>query len=328
LGWGFGLGFVFGFDPGDGGVVEGAGGAGDHAEVPTGEDVGVFVTGAVEEGGPVGEVVSGEVFGVDSFAADDAVGMHFEGGHEVGAAVDEVVGAPEEACAEEIVGGVVRIAGDKGEVVGGAGGVDERHGLHDGGDGGGFGVRGVGEELAATGADVHGAAPGDPVLALEEVVAEDGEFGSGESEGGVAENDGPAGDVGGVGEAVVAELELGAVLVEAPVGLDAFVGGGDGDFFVDDGGGFFDEGGVVLEDALHEGVAGDPDAVLAGHGSDFGAGHGDGGDVGEFGGGEVAVEEECDGAEDFGIADVVIPPVGAFEIVPGPEGEGAVDGGD
>ena len=103
-------------------------------------------------------------------------------------------------------------------------GIETRRLLHHPHEVGGFGARRMRHELPAAGADVHGAAPRNPVLAVEQVVTKNGERAVGQRPRRAAQNSAPARRFHGQGHSVVAELLLRAVLVKTEIRLNPLGG--------------------------------------------------------------------------------------------------------
>ena len=134
-----------------------------------------------------------------------------------------------------------------------------------------FGFGGVPAELAAAGEQVHPTAPEHPLKAVEGKMAHDPPLFGRQFPVCFLEDIGPVSDVGEKFAAVVAELNLRAMLVIAAVRPDAaetpgcfMFGGCEPDLFGKDGGGAIHHRQIAFKQGAAEDVCGDENAVVAG----------------------------------------------------------------
>ena len=181
---------------------------------------------------------------------------------------------------------------------------------------------GVDEGLTAAEARVHRALPDASADAVGQQPPHDVVLLRREGIGRTLQHPEPKRDALGVGQSVVAELNLRAVLVERPVRLDALARG-EPDLLGDSVAGPLHQLPVVGQQPLHEVVAREPDLVLAGA-SELRPFQNPQSSCDLFGGRFVA-EHQQNGGQLFRNADLVVPPVGTPGVDPQPEPDAGME---
>ena len=289
---------------------------GQLAPVPDREDVLILVAFPVEIQRAVGGVIPGEILAVHQLGADHPGRRHFQRRRKNGLPMDQVIRPPEKPVAHQVVRCAGSVAGNVGAVGRSLGRIKTGRLRHHLGDGGGLGPRRMRHELPGARAGIHGSTPRNPVLALDQVAAKRGEFPRWQLPRRAAQDGAPPRGLDGERHPVVAKLQLGAVLVEAEVRLEALCGR-DLHLAPDRIGGGADRRLVAGEHAAHERDAGQPDPVLTGAPDRVPRQRRASG-VTQLGLLQFLAEEQCRHADRFRNADLVVPPIRTLEIVGDP----------
>ena len=207
------------------GAVIIGGDAGQHPPVPIREDVLIFPPGLHHYDGSVGRKLCQQILGVGKFVADCPFGLHTHRGIPILCTIDSEVGTRIVPCADQFVFIKSRLEVLKGDMPehSTARAIHRGHVRQGYGTGIGLAAATIDVELTSARTRIHHALPYRPAQALKYIVLNDFNLLLRKGIVRTLEYTRPKRYTVGECQSVVAKLHLGAVLMERPVFLDAFV---------------------------------------------------------------------------------------------------------